>query len=85
MPGRSSDFVSDDFVERLRHGGTIAEGGFWMNRAFSPGALPQAGDEAAPLALNRYRLAQPPLQLSELIDHSILRLAVLHLKVPREP
>ena len=56
-----------------------------MNRAFGPGALPQAGDEAAPLALNRYRLAQPPLQLSELIDHSILRLAVLHLKVPREP
>jgi len=31
--------VNDDFTERLRHGGTIAEEGFWTNRAFSAGLL----------------------------------------------
>ena len=62
----AEDDVNDDLAERLRHGGTIAEEGFWMNRAFSagscacvvPGALPQAHMKAAPLALNRY--IRPP-------------------------
>jgi hypothetical protein len=46
---------------------TIAEAGFWMNRAFSAdlcacvvhGALPHAHMRAAPLALNRYWRAGP--------------------------
>jgi hypothetical protein len=46
-------------LRSLRYGGTIAEEGFWMNRAFSarpeavniPGALPQAHMKVAPLSL----------------------------------
>ena len=60
----AEDDVNDDLAERLRHGGTIAEEGFWMNRAFSagscacvvPGALPQAHMKAAPLALKQIPL-----------------------------
>jgi hypothetical protein len=33
----AEDNVNDDFAKRLRQGGTIAEEGFWMNRAFSAG------------------------------------------------
>jgi hypothetical protein len=63
--------VSADFAKRLGHGGTIAEEGFWMNRAFSAGlcacvvhgALPQASMKAAPLALNQH--AVPDKQFAD--------------------
>jgi hypothetical protein len=64
----AEDDVDNDLAKRLRHGGSIAEEALRMNRAFSadlcvyivPGALPQAGYETAPLALNSAR-SKPPL------------------------
>ena len=59
----AKDNVNDDPAKRLRHCGMMAEKHTQVNRAFSaneffgqrPGALPQALNEAAPLALNTDR------------------------------
>ena len=56
--------MNDDFAKRLRHGGTIADEGSWMNRAFSaglcacvvPGALPPGFYESRAVGAKRIQL-----------------------------